>query len=404
MSDGPRTLRIEIAPRTLLLVLLLVATAYLFTRLTNVVLVVVVALVLVGTLDPLVEWLELRGFRRGRALALIFLLIAVGLGAVIFLSIPPLIAQLQHIVEDAPSERRKLVVFLNQYKWAAPFVKTVRAVPLDDIVLKAGNVLLGYSTAILGVIGYAVTSIFLALYLLADPGRAKTLIYALVPRTYHVKLARILIELKTIVGGYMRGQLITSVAITIFTFGLLSLLHVDDALALAMFAGLTDVIPFVGGYIASAPAVLSVAPHGTGVMLMVASLMFLYQEFESRILVPRVYGRTLRMSPAIVLLALLVGGTLLGILGALLSLPIAAGLQMVVRELRVELPGEEHLDAKVRARDEKAERAYERLAAGEPVEKAAAIAGELAQKLKDNESTGGHLTAELEAIKSEDKP
>lgn len=401
MSDEPRTLRIEIAPRTLLLMLLLVAAAYLFTHLTNVVLVLVVALVLVGTLDPLVVWLENRGLKRGRALALIFLWIALALGAIIFLSIPPLLAQLQHIIEDAPSERRKLVAFLNQYKWASPFVKTIRAVPLDDLVLKAGNVLLGYSAAILSVIGYAVTTVFLALYLLADPGRAKSLLYAMVPRTYHVKLARILIELKTIVGGYMRGQLITSVAITIFTFVLLSALHVDDALALAMFAGLTDVIPFVGGYVASAPAVISVAPLGTGIMLMVAALMFLYQEFESRILVPRVYGRTLRMSPAIVLLALLVGGTLLGILGALLSLPIAAGLQMVVRELRVELPGEEHLDAEVRARDAKAEQAYERLAAGESVEKAAAIAGELAQKLKETESTGGRLSAELEAITPE---
>jgi predicted PurR-regulated permease PerM len=398
VSDEPRTLRIEIAPRTLLLVLALVAGAYLFTELTNVVLVVVVALVLVGTLDPLVAWLERLGFGRGRALALIFLVIALGLTAVILLSIPPLLAQLQHIIEDAPAERRKLVAFLNQYRWAAPFVKTIRAVPLDDLVLKAGDVLLGYSSRILAVIGYAVTTTFLALYLLADPGRAKSLLYALVPRTYHVKLARILIELKTIVGGYMRGQLITSIAITVFTFILLSALSVNDALALAMFAGLTDVIPFIGGYVASAPAVLSVSGQGTTIMLLVAALMFLYQEFESRILVPRVYGRTLRMSPAIVLLALLVGGTLLGILGALLSLPIAAGLQMVVRELRVELPGEEELDEQIRARDAKAERAYERLAAGETVEKAAAIAGELAQKLKETESRGGRLSAELEAI------
>lgn len=401
MDHEPRTLRIEIAPRTLLLIVLLVAAAYLVTRLTNVLLVVVVALVLVGTLDPLVEWLERRGVGRGRALALIFLFVALALSAVIFLSIPPLIAQLQHMVEDAPGERRKLVAFLREYKWAAPFVKTVRAVPLDDLVVKAGNVLLGYSAAIVGFIGYAVTTIFLALYLLADPGRAKSLLYALVPRPYHVKLARILIELTTIVGGYMRGQLITSFAITVFTFVLLTAFQVDDALALAIFAGLTDVIPFVGGYIASAPAILSVAPHGTGAMLLVTAVMFLYQEFESRILVPRVYGRTLRMSPALVLVALLVGGTLLGILGALLALPIAAGLQMVVRELRVELPGEAELDEQLRQRDEKAEQAYERLAAGESVEKAAAIAGELAQRLKDSEDTGGSVTQELAAITPE---
>lgn len=399
MSDEPRSLRIEIAPRTLLAIVALVAGCWLFWQLTNVVLVVVVALVLVGTFDPLVGWLEVRGWGRGRALAMIFLLSGVAVAAVIFLSIPPLLAQVQHIIEDAPAERRKLVAFLNQYRWAAPFVKTIRAVPLDDLVLKAGNSLLGYSAAILSVIGYAVTTLFLALYLLADPGRAKSLLYALVPRNYHVKLARILIELKTIVGGYMRGQLITSVAIGIFTFALLTILRVEDALALAMFASLTDVIPFIGGYVASAPAIFAVAPQGTGMMLIVAALMFLYQEFESRILVPRVYGRTLRMSPAIVLLALLIGGTLLGILGALLALPIAAGLKMVIGELRVELPGEEQLDAEVRARDEKAEQVYEELAAGEPVEKAAAIAGQLAARLKQTEAQGGRLSAELDAIR-----
>jgi len=402
-DNDHRNLRIEIAPRTLLWIVLLVAGAWLFVHLSNVVLVLVVALVLVGTLDPLVAWLERRGWGRGRALALIMFVLAALVGAVILVSIPPLLAQLQHIIEDAPSERRKLIGFLAQYRWANPFVKTIRAGPLDDLVVTAGNRLLGYSTALLGIVGYAITTLFLSVYLLADPARAKSLLYAMVPRTYHVKLARILIELKTIVGGYMRGQLITSLAITIFTFGLLTALRVDDALALAMFAGLTDVIPFVGGYVASAPAILSVAPQGTGVMLLVAALMFLYQEFESRILVPRVYGRTLRMSPAIVLVALLVGGTLLGILGALLALPIAAGLQMVVRELRVELPGEQHLDEAVRQRDQRAEQVYEQLAAGETVEKAAAIAGQLAQKLKDSEKDGGRVSEALDAIKDDKK-
>lgn len=402
-DDDHRALRIEIAPRTLLLIVLLVAGAWLFIQLSNVVLVLVVALVLVGTLDPLVAWLERRGWGRGRALALIFFVMAIVVGAVILVSIPPLLAQLQHIIEDAPAERRKLINFLNEYKWATPFVKAIRAVPLDDLVVSAGNKVLTYSTALLAILGYGITTLFLSVYLLADPGRAKSLLYAMVPRNYHVKLARILIELKTIVGGYMRGQLITSIAITIFTFGLLTALRVDDALALAMFAGLTDVIPFVGGYVASAPAILSVASQGTTVMLLVAAAMFLYQEFESRILVPRVYGRTLRMSPAIVLVALLVGGTLLGILGALLALPIAAGLQMVVRELRVELPGEEHLDEAVRQRDQRAEQVYEKLAAGEPVEKAAAIAGQLAQKIKETEKEGGRVSEALDAIKDKNK-
>ncbi len=404
VSDEHRTTRIEVAPRTLLLVVLLVGAAWISVRLWNVLLVMIVALVLVGTFDPLVAWLERRGLGRGRALALVFLWIALGFAAILLLTIPPLVAQLQHIIENAPAERSKLVSFLGQYKLAAPFVKTVKAVPIDDLVVRAGNTLLGYSGDILSAVGYAVTTLFLSLYLLADPGRAKALVYALVPRQYHVKLARILLELKVIVGGYMRGQVITSVAITIFTFGLLTVFKVDDALALAMFAGLTDVIPFVGGYVASAPAIISVSGQGTGALLIVASAMVLYQEFESRILVPRVYGRTLRLSPALVLVALLVGGTLLGILGALLALPVAAGLQMIVRELRVELPGEAHIDDKVRARDVKAERIYEQLSEGAPVDEAVAIAGRLAETIKANEADSRKVSAELTAMVVERKP
>ncbi|HEX4454585.1 MAG TPA: AI-2E family transporter [Kofleriaceae bacterium] len=404
MSEEPRTTRIEVAPRTLLLVLLLGGAVWMSVRLWNVLLVMIVALVLVGTFDPLVAWLERRGLGRGRALALVFLWIALAFAAILLLTIPPLVAQLQHIIENAPAERSKLVSFLGQYKLAAPFVKTVKAVPIDDLVVRAGNTLLGYSGDILSAVGYAVTTLFLSLYLLADPGRAKALIYALVPRQYHVKLARILLELKVIVGGYMRGQVITSVAITIFTFGLLTVFKVDDALALAMFAGLTDVIPFVGGYVASAPAIISVSGQGTGALLIVAIAMILYQEFESRILVPRVYGRTLRLSPALVLVALLVGGTLLGILGALLALPVAAGLQMIVRELRVELPGEAHIDDKVRARDVKAERIYEQLTEGAPVNEAVAIAGRLAETIKANEADSRKVSAELTAMVVERKP
>jgi predicted PurR-regulated permease PerM len=392
------SLRIEISPRTLLLILLAIAAVWLVIQLWTVFVVLLVALVLVGTFDPLVGWLERRGLKRGRALALIFLVVAVSLAAILLVTIPPLVAQLQHIVEDAPSERRKVISFLNQYRWASPFVKAIRAVPLDDLVVRAGNVLLGYSGEILTAIGYAVTTVFLALYLLADPGRAQALVYMMVPRHHHVKLASILLKLKQIVGGYMRGQVITSIAITIFTFSLLSAFKVEDALAIAMFAGLTDVIPFIGGYVASAPAILAVSGQGAPSMLIVTAAMFLYQEFESRILVPRVYGRVLRLSPALVLVALLVGGTLLGILGALLALPVAAGLQMIVRELRVELPGESHIADAVRQRDDKAEAIYEKLSANEPVEHAVQIAGQLAQTLNKAGDDGARVTAELDAI------
>ncbi len=396
-------LRIEISPRTILYLVIAVSAVWIAFKLSNVLIVLTVALVLVGTLDPLVARLENRGIRRGRALVLVFLVVVLAIIAIMLLTVPPLISQLLGMIENAPKGRNQLLEWLRPYKWAKPIAQSIKAVPLDELMMNAGNQMLAYSQQLLTMIGYGISTMFLSIYLLADPVRSKGLLYAVVPRHYHIKLARILLELKVIVGGYMRGQLITSVCMFVFVFVLLTIYGVDNALALALFAGLTDIIPFVGGYIASAPAIISVIPFGSTSIILVTVLMFAYQEFESRVLVPKVYGRVLRLSPAIVIIALLIGGTLMGILGALIALPIAAGVQMVVRELRVELPGEKPQDDKTRIRDEKAETIYEQLTENATAADAGVIASELAEKIKDTEKRGLTLSGNIPVISPPDK-
>ncbi len=393
-----RVLRIEIAPRTILYVLLALLSVWLFQALWNVLLVVVVALIITGAVLPLVHFFERHGVKRSIALALIYIGAFLFLTGLLFLTLPPLVSQLLNILENAPKERTRLVNWLSQYKMAKPIAQSLKTVPLDQLFSSAANQLLGYSSEVLTSLGYAVTTMFLSIYLIADSKRVNGALYAVVPRHYHLRLARILINLETIVGGYIRGQLITSAAIAAFTFTLLTALGVDDALAIAIFAGLTDVIPFVGGIIASAPAVVATIGNGAASAIAVAAAMFVYQEFESRVLVPRLYGRVLRMSPALVLIALLIGGSLLGILGALLALPVAAGLQMIVREMRVDMPGDDVDDTKQRARDDKAEQVYEQLSAGSDAVEAAEIATDLAQKIKHNEAQGKTITSVLPTL------
>jgi predicted PurR-regulated permease PerM len=233
------------------------------------------------------------------------------------------------------------------------------------------------------VIGYGVTTFFLVFYLLADGKRTQGALYAVVPRDYHMRLARIIHNLETIVGGYMRGQIITSVAIGAFTFLLLVACGVRNALALALFAALVDVLPFVGGLLATGPAVLTALGRGPGTAVIVLVCMFVYQEFETKVLVPKVYGQVLRLSPATVVLALIAGGTLLGVMGALLALPIAAGLQMIIKELGVDMPGDDSDDPSARARDQKTEAAYESMSAGSTAPEAGKIAKELAHDIRD---------------------
>lgn len=384
-----RRLRVEIAPKTIAMLFGVVTGVWLLGQLVTVLSVVIVALVLVGTFDPVVARLERRGIHRGRALVLVFAVVGLGLSAVMLLMVPPIVTQLIDLVATAPVVRERLVLALRDYSWAQPVIAAVQELPIETLGARAAAVMFDYSSQVFEALGYGMATLFLAIYLLADPARSKGLLYSVVPRRRHVKLAKILLELKLIVGGYMRGQLITSLSISAFVFVLLTALDADNALAIALFAGMTDIIPFVGGYIASTPVILAVTPHGGTVTTIVVAVMVLYQEFESRVLIPRVYGRVLRLPPAVILVALLVGGSLAGVLGALLALPIAAGLQMVLKEFRVDLPGEATTDSAAILLDEHANQLYEHLAEGASATEAGVIADDLASIVKKSEADLG---------------
>jgi len=124
--------------------------------------------------------------------------------------------------------------------------------------------------------------------------------------------------------------------------------------------------------------ILVALARGPVIVTVVLLIMLAYEEFESRVLVPRIYGRALRLPASVVLFALLAGGTLMGILGALLALPVAATVMMLIDELRVELPGQQAQDANEEQRigDERSRKSTS-AGRGVSAEQAAAIAVEI---------------------------
>jgi predicted PurR-regulated permease PerM len=375
--------RFEIAPRTIGLLLATAAGAWLLRELWLICLLVVVALVFAGTFNPLVDWMMRRRISRTVALVLLFAGSIAAASLLIFFTVPPLLEQLAGIVSGAPAARTQLIELLSRRDATLPLAHLVENAGLEQMFARIQGSLFGYSTQAVRVLGCFATTFVLAFYFLADGKRTQGALYAVVPRGFHMRLARIIHNLEVIVGGYVRGQLITSALIAAFTFVLLVACKVPNALSLALFAGVTDVIPFVGGLLAAGPAVLSALPRGLPVAGGVLVCMFVYMEFENRILVPKVYGHVLRLSPAAVMLALLAGGTLLGVMGALLALPIAAGLQMVLEELRVEMPGDDSDDRPERARNARTEATYERMSAGSTAPEAGRIASDLAHEIRD---------------------
>ncbi|MDB4934058.1 MAG: hypothetical protein JWP87_1030 [Labilithrix sp.] len=380
-------MRVELSVRTALIALLTLVAVWLFLQLWQILLVIVVALMIVGMLNPFVDKLENRGMRREYAIAIVFTALFVVVGGFCALTIPTLVTQLGDVMENLPKTQAKVVTALEHSRLTAPFASSARAFNPSDLGKRAQELGFTYGPRVIEIGAYAVTAFFLAVYLMIDRDRMRGALFALIPRSYHLRTSRVVLNLETIVGGYMRGQAITSLLMAVFTFGVLTVAGVPNALALALFAGIADVLPYIGALLACGPAVLAALSKGTTTALVVLVVLAAYQEFESRVIVPRVYGKVLRLPPASVMIALLVGGKLLGILGALLALPIAAGIRMIIAEMRVELPGEEVDDGELRAKDAVAEREFAARAAGHPAVEAAAIATEIAVERRADDET-----------------
>ncbi|CAN5284824.1 AI-2E family transporter [soil metagenome] len=362
-----------------------VAVCWLFLQLWPILLVIVAALMIVGMLAPIIALLERRGVGRNASIGVVFGGLVLAAGGLIALAIPRLAAQVSDVGDKIPDAQEKAASWAESVSTLAPLGKTIRESKLTDLAGPASKFAWTYSGGAIEILAYIATAVFLAFYILVDRDRMRGTLFALIPRKHHVRGSRIMLRLEEIVGGYMRGQLITSLMAGVFVFAVLSIARVPNAVAFAIFAALVDVLPYVGALLVCGPAFLAALSRGPAVAVIVLLTLAAYQELESRVIVPRVYGRVLRLPSAVIIVAFLAGGKLLGVAGALLALPVAAAIRMAIEELRVSLPGDDVDDSVARAQDEIEEHELEDRAAGAPPAESAAIAVALAEHRLETE-------------------
>lgn len=382
-----RVVQFEISPRSIITAVAVVAGVWVLVHLLPVLLVLIAALMLVGTFNPMVGWLERRKVRRAAGIAIVFGGAFAVTGLLLFLVLPSLVSQLKSLVEHEPEIRAKLVEYLDGSSLTAPLAAELKNLHYDELLKSSSVSVLTLTKRVFTFVAYAVGAIFLALYMMIDRDRLRGALFAVVPRKHHIRFSRVLLNLETIVGGYIRGQVITCALMAVFILALLLVCRVPNALAIAVFGGAADVLPYIGPFLTMGPAVAAGYAVSPAVGITIFALLFAYEEFESRVLVPLVYGRALRLPSSVVFFSLLVGATLGGVTGALLALPMAAAVVMLIDELRVDLPGETILpeDVEIRRKDQREEREYVHRTESVPAEEASAVAVEIARERKEAE-------------------
>ncbi len=398
-DEAAPLVRFELSLKSLFIVLALLAGAWMLVHVLPALLVLVVALMLVGALNPLVTRLEQRKVPRFLAICLVFGVSAILAVTLFAFTVPTVLAQMKTIAEQAPAYRERIAGYLEQSRVTATLADDIRNVRYTELLKSSQTMLLTAGTRLIEIVAYSFAAVFLAFYAMVDRDRLRGMLFAVVPRSHHIRLSRVLLNLGTIVGGYIRGQALTCLLMGGFVLVLLLACRVPNALAIAVFGGITDLLPFIGIFLTMGPAVLAASVKGPAIAGIVFVLMLTYEELESRVLVPLVYGRTLRLPSSVVLFSLILGTTLGGIVGALLALPLAAAVLMLVEELRVELPGEtmQPADIEQRREDNRTEQEYERRVEHLSAEQAAAVAVEITDNRKKEEDAAEKADPAAEA-------
>jgi predicted PurR-regulated permease PerM len=293
------------------------------------------ALFLAAGLDPAVTWLTNHGLRRWQA---VLVTLGVLLGVVagfLAAAIPPLAAQTTALVNELPKYLHTLQDHNSQIgKLDAQYHIGDRIRHL--LQTKGGSLIggvLGAGEVVLSTFSSIVIVAVLAIYFLADMPRIKLLAYRLAPHSRRARVILIGDEIFAKVGGFVLGNFVTSVIAGVGTYIWLVIFGVPYPVLLGLLVAFLDLIPVIGSTIGGAIVTLVALTVSLPVAIATLGFYIAYRLAEDYLVVPRVMGKTVQVPGAVSVIAVLVGGALMGIVGALVAIPAAAALRLFLQEV-----------------------------------------------------------------------
>lgn len=296
-----------------------------------------VALFLSVAVEPAVQYLDKRGWRRGVATAVVFLVLTVaGLGVLASI-VPVVISEVSDLIENLPAYIESLEGLVGEWlnidllsPSAEDEVSGLGSL-FDDLGPGLAGGLLGFGSTVVGAAFQLFTIALFAFYMVAEGPELRRTVFSFLPARRQREMLRIWEVAVEKTGGYVYSRVILAVVSALFTTGLLLLLGVDFAVALGIWVGvLGQFVPVVGTYIGAVFPVLVALADDPLTALWVAVGLIAYQQLENLLISPKVTSRTMEIHPAVSVAAIIIGGALMGGTGIVLALPVAAIIQAVI--------------------------------------------------------------------------
>lgn len=321
--------------------LLAYGLVHMLLELTQILTFVVVALFLALGLEPLVSQLMSRGLRRGWAVFVVMLSLLLLLSLIGWVIVPTFVEQIGALVDRTPGyltdlQHDPVVEQLDQrFHIVERIQERARSSISGDSLTSVLGGVVGAGKALVDGVVAVVTVLVLTLYLMAAMPSVKAAAYKLVPQRRRPRVVFLGEEISRRVGGYVLGQTAVAIINGVLTYIMLIVLGLPFSAVLAVLAGLLALIPIVGTVVGGVTITLVALSAGWGTAVIALGYYIAYHVFEAYVLAPRIMHRAVDVPAVVVILAVLAGGTLLGVVGALIAIPVAAGLSLIYDQVLV---------------------------------------------------------------------
>ncbi len=310
--------KIEISIQTIIFTLALLVGLWLVVQIRDILFLLFIAFLLMTAIHPLVIFLERFKVPRVVSILVVYVVVLGFLGVSVASAIPSLVTQSTRLFQALPDLVTRVLPYWNID------LRTITAqiAPISENVFK---VTVGIFSNILT----TMTVLVFTFYFLLERRHAQTVLTDLFGEGIGANLAVLLRQTEIRLGAWVRGELILMTFVGVLVYIGLTILHIDFALPLAIFAGMLEVVPIIGPNVAAIPAVIVGLATSPVLALSVVALYFVIQQIENNILVPMVMKRSVGLSPLITILSLMIGGRLAGVIGAVLAVPVLLVLQVL---------------------------------------------------------------------------
>ncbi|MEF3303104.1 AI-2E family transporter [Paenibacillus sp. GYB003] len=299
-----------------------------------------IALIISYVLNPIVRLLNERKVPRTAAVLLIYAVFVTSFTVIVMNLTPIFIKQIGELNEHMPEltmRAQSLFDGLNDNRLPL----SVRS-GINDALQKAEDGLSKFISNFVDGIGSTLNMLmvafiipFLAFYILKDYQLIEKTVLATVPRAHRHSAIKLVIDIDTALGNYIRGQFIVCLLVGLLAYVGYWLIGMPYALLLASIVAIFNIIPYLGPFFGAAPAIVMASTVSLKMVLLVVFVNFTVQILEGNVISPQVVGRTLHMHPLLIIFALLVGGELAGIIGLILAVPLFAVLKVIVQHIYI---------------------------------------------------------------------